>query len=184
MVSRILPTLLVLSGLLSLSWAAGGHPSFVGQGYIRVLAGGNISAADANTRIGCMSETGALTYSDCGVFTKHDDNGHITSRLGECTFLDDTQPGNEDSYYGKNRHAWVCRPGVSGEYYYAFDSFKLPIIWHGNLDCYEDTRSIPKPGEKLPIWPFVWGSLETDVPPGHTKTMWMWVPLDNGTTTH
>lgn len=119
MVSRLFSTLLLLAGHLCVSRA---NSKFIGQGYIQVLASNNITAAKPSDRIGCMHETGALTLSDCGVFTK-DGNG-LTSRLGNCTFNDDTQPANVDAIYGQRNYAWVCRNGVDNWLYYSFVSVR------------------------------------------------------------
>lgn len=115
MVSRLFFTFLLLAGNLCVSRA---NSKFIGQGYIQVLASNNITAAKPSDRIGCMHETGALTLSDCGVFTK-DGNG-LSSRLGNCTFNDDTQPANVDAIYGQRNYAWVCRSGVDNWLYYSF----------------------------------------------------------------
>ncbi|OIW32949.1 hypothetical protein CONLIGDRAFT_156882 [Coniochaeta ligniaria NRRL 30616] len=173
MVSRLFFTSLLLAGHLGLSQAS---PAFVGQGRIQVLKGDNITAARPSDRIGCMHETGAFTLSDCGVFTRVG-NG-LSSPLGNCTFNDDTQPANVDSIYGQRNYAWVCRNGVDNWLYYSFDiNTNLTIIWHGNLDGYEDAKAVPKAGEKLPLWAFSWGSQQVDVPPGHVRTIWLWEPV-------
>jgi hypothetical protein len=47
------------------------------------------------------------------------------------------------------------------------------------MDCYEDAKTLPKAGDNLPIWAFIWGSQQVDVPDGHTRTMWLWVPVNS-----
>lgn len=117
MVPRFFSPVLLLAAHLSLSHA---NSSFTGQGYIQVLKGDNITAARTSDRIGCMHETGAFTLSDCSVFTRVG-NG-LSSRLGNCTFNDNTQPANVDAIYGQRNYAWVCRNGVDNWLYYSFVS--------------------------------------------------------------
>ncbi|KAJ9161572.1 hypothetical protein NKR19_g2175 [Coniochaeta hoffmannii] len=183
MVSTLLSSLVVLAGHLSLSQADGGSPLFAGQGYIQVVNASEWSKVDLANRLGCMSETGAFTLDDCGVFTKAEDNPGLTSRLGNCSWRDDTQPANVDAIYGQRNYAWVCREGVDNWLYYTFSNTlavgtKYPVIFHGNLDGYGDVKDIPEAGEKLPLWEFAWGSEQFDVPPGHTKVVWVWVPVN------
>ena len=122
MVSKLLSSLLLLAGHLSLSLADGGSPLFAGQGYIHVVNATEWSKVDLANRLGCMSETGAFTLDDCGVFTKSDDNPGLTSRLGNCSWSDDTQPANVDAVYGQRNYAWVCREGVASWLYYTFSN--------------------------------------------------------------
>jgi hypothetical protein len=74
MVSRLLPSLFLLAGHLGLSHCAQ-HPAFTGNGYIHVLNSTNstFARADPSRRLGCMSEAGAFTLEDCGVFNRNDD---------------------------------------------------------------------------------------------------------------
>jgi hypothetical protein len=58
------------------------------------------------------------------------------------------------------------------------DSHTLPIIFQGVHNGYQDVKDIPsKPEDKFPIWKFVWGGKQVDVPEGHTRTIWLWVPV-------
>ncbi len=54
-----------------------------------------------------------------------------------------------------------------------------PFICNGNLDCYYDILDVrPAPGvAPLPVWQFFWGSQQFDVPVGHTRAVWLWVPV-------
>jgi len=126
-----LSSVVLLAGHLSLALAAG----FTGQGYIHVLQGAPESAVPSD-KIGCMSASGALTLSDCGVFTRVEPSG-ISSPLGNCTFQDTTQPLNTDSLYGKGSHAWSCATGVdtSIDRFYTFVSAPGQAVCAFNLLC-------------------------------------------------
>jgi len=130
MVSTLLSSLVVLAGHLSLSQADGGSPLFAGQGYIQVVNASEWSKVDLANRLGCMSETGAFTLDDCGVFTKAEDNPGLTSRLGNCSWRDDTQPANVDAIYGQRNYAWVCREGVDNWLYYTFSNTLVSVRKH------------------------------------------------------
>jgi hypothetical protein len=132
MIPTLFSVLLLLAGHLGLSRADTANATFTGQGYIQVIKGDDISKADPSNRIGCMSETGAFTLDDCGVFTK--DGRGLTSPLGNCTFSDVTQPANVDAIYGQRNHAWVCREGVDNWLYYSFVRARKPPIRSKLLD--------------------------------------------------
>ena len=61
----------------------------------------------------------------------------------------------------------------------AQNGLNFPFICNGNLDCYYDILDVqPAPGVKpLPVWQFFWGSQQFDVPAGHTRAVWLWVPV-------
>lgn len=119
MVSGVLPTFLLLWSYLSCTQAQG-HPAFNGLGHIIVLNSSDITTANPKNRIGCMDETGALTLSDCAVFTKG--SSGLTSSLGNCTFHDNSQPYNADSAYGQVSTAWHCGAESIQDLYYSFVS--------------------------------------------------------------
>jgi len=52
------------------------------------------------------------------------------------------------------------------------------FIGNGNLDFWYDVPALPtKEKEAVPVWRFNWGSLQADVPEGHHKVAWIWVPV-------
>jgi len=114
MVSTLFSSMVLLAGHLSLTMA-----DFTGQGYIHVLQSDSPTSADASENIGCMSASGALTLSNCGVFT-HASGGGLYTSQGNCTFRDPTQPVNVDSAYGGGSYAWSCAKGVNtgSDFYY------------------------------------------------------------------
>lgn len=96
----------IFAGLAGLAIAAA--PDLTGQGYLRVYNGtsGTDSSQTEADIVGCLNAKGNFVLDDCAVFS------NITSlpqtSVGQCNFLDTTQPLNEDSHYGKSDHAWQC----------------------------------------------------------------------------
>ncbi|OTA70021.1 hypothetical protein K449DRAFT_380045 [Hypoxylon sp. EC38] len=55
--------------------------------------------------------TGALTLSDCAIFTRLPDYPRsLSTAAGNCSFTDSSQVANTDSVYGAKSYAWHCRP--------------------------------------------------------------------------
>jgi hypothetical protein len=58
------------------------------------------------------------------------------------------------------------------------NGFKYPFVCNGNINCFYDIVASPSPEEKgHPVWQYFWGAHQMDVPPGHLKVIWLWVPV-------
>ncbi|KAK0609940.1 hypothetical protein B0T17DRAFT_629472 [Bombardia bombarda] len=167
---------------------------FVGQGQIAVLNSTSLAYASPADKIGCLSSLGNFTASaaECAVFTRIDAYPHtLLTTAGNCSFRNKNMPVNSDSVYGKNTHSWSCGTDkvetVPDETYYTVRGFNYPFLCNGNLDCFYDMKVPPAPvanstsSVRVPVWQFVWGSDQQEVSPGHVQTVWLWVPVVNGT---
>ncbi|RKU47781.1 hypothetical protein DL546_006473 [Coniochaeta pulveracea] len=178
------------------------NPAFASPGHGNIHVVNGTSITNPGNYLGCMADDGAFTLDTCAIFTHV--NSTLASQLGYCNWHDPTKPTNVDAIYGQNVHAWSCASGLTSDGYYTLVSSyeqtpmireergrdgKLtslgqrsdgpPIICHQNLDCFIDVKGIPtKPEDRLPLWEFYWGSQQVDVPAGHTRGMFLWVPVD------
>ncbi|KAK4120720.1 hypothetical protein N657DRAFT_579272 [Parathielavia appendiculata] len=156
---------------------------FVGRGRIHVLNSTSFVTASLADRIGCLNRHGMLTLRDCAVFTLFDDSPRsFYSAEGNCSFRNPNTPTNRDSYYGSDTHAWSCGgkdvDKSVNENYYTVNGFNYPFVCNGNINCWYDIL-MATPGndyEPLPVWQFFWGAHQLDVPAGHSRVLWLWVP--------
>jgi hypothetical protein len=100
-------------GLTAIAGAGIAHAQitdqFTGRGHIMVLNTSSIMTAELGNYIGCLDASGALTESNCAIFTRSDDEPHVVSTSqGNCSFANAAMPTNTDSYYGDRNHAWSC----------------------------------------------------------------------------
>jgi hypothetical protein len=117
-------TLLLLSSAL-LAHAGIQQKDFTGTGHIFVLESEDWSKATPKNTIGCLNDAGKLvhvkTSKGCGIFSRLDDYPWtLSSRKGNCTFDDITQPRNADSIYGRSDYAWSCtirKPDIYDQLY-------------------------------------------------------------------
>jgi hypothetical protein len=96
--------------------------NFTGIGNIHVLNSSDWRTASPDLKVGCLDDKGKFispkSDEDCGVFSRLDDYPYtLSSKHGNCTFNDETQEKNSDSYYGSNDRAWNClKPFAVGIY--------------------------------------------------------------------
>lgn len=104
------PILLLASALLASAGVQ--QKDFSGIGRVFVLQSDDWRTATPKSTVGCLSDHGKFisnNYGRCGVFSRRSDYPYtLTSRVGNCTFLDKAQEKNTDSHYGSNDHAWSC----------------------------------------------------------------------------
>jgi hypothetical protein len=92
------------------------NADFAGSGNIAVLAGDDWrEASPTKDKVGCLNSHGKLIKDDgkeaCGVFTRLNTYPYtLSTKEGNCTFADQSQEKNTDSYYGANDHAFNCNP--------------------------------------------------------------------------
>ncbi|KAK0648226.1 hypothetical protein B0T16DRAFT_455712 [Cercophora newfieldiana] len=176
MTKLLLPALsLLLSPILA---------SAVPQGQIYALQYPTIPAdpKDAIT-VGCINAAGALTLTDCSLFSHIEGSiGTFSSAQGNCTFLDSSTPAHPSERYGEGSHAWKCGGTTSEtdanpvEFYYLMrvsgwtDGYA--VIGNGNLHLFYDVPSLPTTKEdEIPVWRYLW-----DLPEGHERVALLWVP--------
>jgi hypothetical protein len=110
----MLHQLLLSAALAALAWtqttyAGDVQDGLAGRAKIIVLNSTNFQGVTKDQRVGCLNAHGMLTANDCAVFTRDNDYPNMLStRKGNCTFLDPNMPANRDSYYGRDTHAWSC----------------------------------------------------------------------------
>lgn len=119
-------------------------------------------------RIGCVTSNGRISTSGCASFSLTD--GYKLFQGPEsgvqCTTTDTAQPENTDAHYGNGVFALTCDPSFNGRPEdFEFWSIDGTTLCTGNLRCTWDLKTVP--GSGIPAWPFMWGSLEYGVPPGH-----------------
>ena len=96
---------------------------FTGIGNIYVLNSSDWpTASPTNDKIGCLSEQGKLISTEsrepCGTFTRKDRYPYtLSTRIGNCTFQDQSQERNTDSKYGASDHAWSCNASYESDIY-------------------------------------------------------------------
>jgi hypothetical protein len=107
---------------------------FAGSGNIAVLAGDDWrEASPTKDKVGCLNSHGKLIKDDgkeaCGVFTRLNTYPYtLSTKEGNCTFVDKSQEKNTDSYYGANDYAFNCNPAYESVIYdqlYTIVSFFL-----------------------------------------------------------
>ncbi|KAF2688731.1 hypothetical protein K458DRAFT_293128 [Lentithecium fluviatile CBS 122367] len=165
--------------------AAVTQKDFTGIGNIHVLNSSDWRSASPANKVGCLDNRGKFinpaNNSDCGVFSRLDKYPYTLSTVeGNCTFNDETQEKNTDSYYGKRDSAWNCLAPFQVEVYdelYTIDGFPYPFLCFGDVACYYDAKSIPRAGGKTSLWQFRWGSQQMGITPGHVMLQLMWNKL-------
>lgn len=95
-----------------------------GPGEIWVVESSDWQTANANQKVGCLTDTGRFISSDhtgeskCGVFEMLTDYPYtFSSKAGNCSFNDAKTETNKDSVYGKYDHAWSCNAWYAGDVY-------------------------------------------------------------------
>ncbi|KAF2128873.1 hypothetical protein P153DRAFT_292137 [Dothidotthia symphoricarpi CBS 119687] len=175
-------TILTASSLALVAHAAITQADFTGIGHIQVLASDDWSTATPNDTVGCLDTYGKFIASnntdDCGVFSRLDTYPYtLSTAAGNCTFNDESQETNDDSYYGKTDHAWNCNETYESVIYdelYTIDGFSYVFLCFGDIACYYDAKRLPEANEELSLWQFRWGSQQMDITPGHTQMLLMW----------
>ncbi|OSS48148.1 hypothetical protein B5807_06412 [Epicoccum nigrum] len=156
---------------------------FTGIGNIYVLNSSHWpTASPTNDRIGCLNEQGKLISTEsrepCGTFTRKDKYPYtLSTRIGNCTFQDQSQERNTDSKYGAEDHAWNCNATYESDIYdqlYTIDGFPHVFLCFGDVACYYDARSAPERRARMSLWQFHWGSGQLGVTPGHIQLLLMW----------
>lgn len=155
---------------------------FTGIGRIAVIASSDWATANPKSKVGCLSTRGRLVTEDsregCGVFSRLDDYPYtLSTKAGNCSFSDESQEKNTDSYYGKSDLAWSCVKGYKTEIYdelYTIDGFPYVFLCFGDIACYYDAKHIPKANESLPLWQYRWGSQQMGITPGHVQLQLIW----------
>lgn len=106
---------------------------FSGVGNILVLNSSDWQTASPNKTVGCLDDYGkfisAANTSACGVFSRLTDYPYtLSSKAGNCTFNDNTQEKNTDSYYGTSDNAWSClKPYEAVIYDELYTIVSLPV---------------------------------------------------------
>lgn len=123
MLAYLPTTLLVLLASIAVPTSAGIKQSdFSGIGNVLVLESDNWSTATPKSTIGCLDTNGRLISTKspthkCGVFERLEDFPYtLSTGKGNCTFEDDKQEKNTDSYYGKSDSAWSCGERIADIY--------------------------------------------------------------------
>lgn len=116
MFTHLPTTLFFLIASIALPTHAGIQQSdFSGIGHIYVLASDNWKTATPKSSVGCLDAHGKFVFDsgsakECGVFQRLEDFPYtLSSEKGNCTFMDEQQEQNTDSYYGKSDFAWSCK---------------------------------------------------------------------------
>lgn len=109
---------------------------FVGRGQILAMNSSSVMTATPDTYVGCLDASGALTASDCAVFTRNDDEPHyVSTHAGKCSFTDTDMPANEDSIYGQRNHAFSCGPRNTGESIDRLYTIVRPVSFFFGVFC-------------------------------------------------
>ncbi|OTA90002.1 hypothetical protein M434DRAFT_398322 [Hypoxylon sp. CO27-5] len=149
-----------------------------GSGHIYVINNTDFNTASPADGIACLDVTGALTLSDCAIFTRLPDYPRsLSTSAGNCSFTDSSQVANTDSVYGAKSYAWHCRPDyvtTNSDSLYTVTGFKYPFLCHDDANCFYDIKELPTEDATQPVWRFLWGGEQWSVPEGHTKVTWYW----------
>ncbi|KAH9907311.1 hypothetical protein F4778DRAFT_530836 [Xylariomycetidae sp. FL2044] len=170
-----MPSLVKTIATLGLAATAAAQIDISGSGHISVLQSDNWTTASPDDSIGCLDATGRLTATDCAVFTR---SGNVLStELGPCTYHDEDEPHNDDSYYGQIDTAYTCGADmapVTNDLLYTVNGFNYPFLCTADVDCYWDVQAAPEGDEQLPVWSYHWGSQQPGITPGHIKAILLW----------
>lgn len=171
---------------------------FTGIGNIYVLNSSHWPTASPANKIGCLNEHGKLISTDsnetCGTFTRMDKYPYtLSTRIGNCTFQDQSQERNTDSKYGASDHAWNCEAGYASDIYdqlYTIvsrrlsswhhllmnqqDGFPYVFLCFGDVACYYDAKQATERTAERSVWQFHWGSEQLSITPGHIQLLLMW----------
>jgi hypothetical protein len=204
MFSHLSTTVFLLAASIVGPASAGIQQSdFSGIGHIYVLKSDNWQTATPKSTVGCLDTNGRFVSEKspdekCGVFQRLDDFPYtLSTSKGNCTFEDDKQEKNTDSYYGKTDSAWSCGERVADIYDQLYTVVRLfsrlpplrylllitknkqtgfPYVFlcFGDVACYYDAKHTPSTHDTLPLWQFRWGSQQMGITPGHVQLQLMW----------
>ena len=129
-----LPTMLFLlaAAIATPAFAGIQQSDFSGIGHIYVLKSDNWQTATPKATVGCLDTNGKFIsdkspFNKCGVFSRLEDFPYtLSTSKGNCTFEDDKQEKNTDSYYGKTDSAWSCGERVADIYDQLYTIVRLP----------------------------------------------------------
>ncbi|KAF5847874.1 hypothetical protein GGP41_009137 [Bipolaris sorokiniana] len=179
-----LPTMLFLlaAAIATPAFAGIQQSDFSGIGHIYVLKSDNWQTATPKATVGCLDTNGKFIsdkspFNKCGVFSRLEDFPYtLSTSKGNCTFEDDKQEKNTDSYYGKTDSAWSCGERVADIYdqLYTINGFSYVFLCFGDVACFYDAKHTPNPHEILPLWQYRWGSQQMGITPGHIQLQLMW----------
>ncbi|EUC48944.1 hypothetical protein COCMIDRAFT_85945 [Bipolaris oryzae ATCC 44560] len=184
----MLATLFLLAATIATPAIAGIQQSdFSGIGNIYVLKSDNWQTATPKATVGCLDNNGKFISekspsNKCGVFSRLDDFPYtLSTSKGNCTFEDDKQDKNTDSYYGKTDSAWSCGERVADIYdqLYTINGFPYVFLCFGDVACFYDAKHTPSSNEVLPFWQYRWGSQQMGITPGHVQLQLMWKKIDD-----
>ncbi|KAI8957071.1 hypothetical protein F5Y11DRAFT_106035 [Daldinia sp. FL1419] len=149
-----------------------------GSGQIYVINSTDFQNASPADSIGCLNARGGFSESDCATFTRLDTYPHtLSTSTGNCTFRDSTQPANTDNAYGSKSYSYFCREDYEAsvtDSLYTIDGLDYSFLCHGDMNCFYDVKIIPRDETIAPVWEYVWGSQQMEIPKGHTQVMWYW----------
>ncbi|KAF2443382.1 hypothetical protein P171DRAFT_362223 [Karstenula rhodostoma CBS 690.94] len=172
-----------LLAVLTLATSILAQADFTGTGTISVWNSSDWRTATPASSLGCLSPTGKFiapsTNAACGLFTRSDTYPYpLSTKEGNCTFDDETQERNTESYHGSQDHAYNCLKPFEADVnqLYTITGFPYTFLCSGDVDCYFDARAVPAPGssDATSIWPFRWGSQQLGITPGHTMLQLVW----------
>ena len=120
MLTYLPTTLFLLFASVAVPTSAGIKQSdFSGIGNIYVIKSDNWQTASPDSTVGCLDTDGRLISTTspsykCGEFERMEGFPYtLSTGQGNCTFEDDKQEKNTDSYYGKTDSAWSCGERVA-----------------------------------------------------------------------
>ncbi|KAF1844865.1 uncharacterized protein K460DRAFT_99827 [Cucurbitaria berberidis CBS 394.84] len=180
--SLLTSLLVLLSFARSFAHAGVLQGDFTGIGHIYVLKSSDWRTASPKSKVGCLDNHGKFVKDDkkddCGVFSRLNEFPYtLSSKVGNCTFDDETQEKNSDSHYGQMDYAWNCNKGHKSDIYdelYTIDGFPYAFLCFGDVACFYDAKRTPSVGDALPLWQFRWGSEQRGITPGHVQLQLLW----------
>jgi hypothetical protein len=117
---RLFSILLILASAL-VAHAGVQQIDFTGIGHIYVLQSNSWQTATPKQKVGCLDDFGKFVNDKtkaCGTFSRLNEYPYtLSSKHGNCTFEDKTQPRNTDSIYGGADYAWNCQHNYKTEIY-------------------------------------------------------------------
>lgn len=133
MLAYLSTTLLLLLASIAVPTSAGVQQSdFSGIGNILVLKSDDWLTATPKSTVGCLDINGRLIstkspFHKCGTFERLEAFPYtLSTGKGNCTFEDDKQEKNTDSYYGKADSAWSCGDRVADIYDELYTVVRFP----------------------------------------------------------
>ncbi|KAF1918154.1 hypothetical protein BDU57DRAFT_555811 [Ampelomyces quisqualis] len=181
--TRLFSTLLILASAL-VAHAGVQQIDFTGVGHIYVLQSDSWQTATPKQKVGCLDDYGKFVNDQtkaCGTFSRLNNYPYtLSSKHGNCTFEDKTQPRNTDSIYGGADYAWNCQNNYKTEIYdelYTIDGFPYVFLCFGDFGCYYDAKKTPSGHEILALWQYRWGSQQMGITPGHVQLQLLWKKL-------